>query len=288
MRGYSLVAVLKLLRDGCVGGVRKIIRVPVDSTIILQLLLHLLDAGRVVCEPLHRVVESLEDVRRAGFSLVVGLCRDRVVDGCAGRCDRVIGHADKAVLLHDRDRHLGHVAQLIQPGVDEDGREHLRLLARVLHDAAHLDLDLRRGEVRSSPEPDTSFRVLEPLVDGVAGLALESLILPEMLDALLRLANGLQGGAVLAVIVRQRLVRLRVLHETHEPLVHGAVHHWNILSWVQNSELPAAFGSVLSCDSDGDVWDVEADEPAPAPAPDPAAAAATAGSWAMAAFVCEK
>ena len=242
----------------------------------------------MVREPLHRVVESLEDVRRAGFSLVVGLGGDRVVDGCAGRRDRVICHADEAVLLHDRDRHLSHVAQLVQPGVNEDGREHLRLLARVLHDAAHLDLDLRRCEIRSPPEPDASFRVLEPLVDGVAGLALESLILPEMLDALFGLANGLQGGAVLAVVVGQGLIRLRVLHETHEALVHGAVNHWNILSWVQNSELPAAFGSVLSCDSDGDVWDVEVGEPAPVPAPDPAAAAATAGSWAMAAFVCEK
>ena len=99
-----------------------------------------------------------------------------------------------------------------------------------------------------------------------------------MLDALLRLANGLQGGAVLAVVVGQGFVRLRVLHETHEALVHGAVNHWNILSWVQNSELPAAFGSVLSWDSDGDAWDVEADEPDAVPAPDPAAAAATAGS----------
>jgi len=54
------------------------------------------------------------------------------------------------------------------------------------------------------------------------------------------------------------------------------VNHWNILSWVQNSELPAAFGLVLSCDSDGEVWDVEADEPDPAPAPEPAGAAADA------------
>ena len=242
----------------------------------------------MVCKPLHRVVESLEDVRRAGFSLVVGLGRNCVVDGCAGRCDRVIGHADKAVLLHDRDRHLGHVAQFIQPGVDEDGREHLSLFARVLHDAAHFDLDLRRGEVRSPPEPEAALRVLEPLVDGVAGLALESLVFPEMLDVLFGFLHRLERRLVLAVVVGQGFVRLRVLHETHEAVVHGAVNHWNILSWVQNSELPAAFGSVLSGDSDGDVWYAVPDEPAPVPAPDPAAAAATAGSWAMAAFVCEK
>ena len=271
------MTLVELIGDGRIGRLGEIAWVPLPVA-TLQLLLQLLDAGRVVCEPLHRVVESLEDVRRAGFSLVVGLGRDRVVDGCAGRCDRVIGHADKAVLFHDRDRHLGHVAQLIQPGVDEDGREHLRLLARVLHDATHLDLDLRRGEVRSPPEPEAALRVLEPLVDGVAGLALEALVFPEMLNVLFGFLHGLERRLVLAVVIRKGFVRLRVLHETHEAVVHGAVNHWNILSWVQNSELPAAFGSVLSWDSDGDAWDVEADEPDAVPAPDPAAAAATAGS----------
>ena len=102
-----------------------------------------------------------------------------------------------------------------------------------------------------------------------------------MLDVLFGFLHRLEHRLVLAVVVGQGFVRLRVLHETHEAVVHGAVNHWNILSWVQNSELPAAFGSVLFWDSDGDVWYAVPDEPAPAPAPDPvaaAAAAATAGS----------
>ena len=105
----------------------------------------------MVGKALHGVVESLEDVRRGGLPVIVGLGRDRVVDGRAGRCDRIKCFADEAVLLHDGDRHLGHVAQFIQPCVNEDRRKHLRLLARVLHDAAHLNLNLCRGQITRAP-----------------------------------------------------------------------------------------------------------------------------------------
>ena len=55
-------------------------------------------------------------------------------------------------------------------------------------------------------------------------------MLAEMPNVLFRLAHCLQDGAVLAVVVGQGLVSLRVFHETHEAVVHGAVNHGSILS----------------------------------------------------------
>ena len=134
------------------------------------------------------------------LTLGVGLCRNGVVGCRAGRGQGIDAEAQRATdPLGDGNHHVGHVAQCIQPGVDEDGREQFSLLARVLHDAAHLDLDKRRGEVRSTPLLQALLGLIKPHLDSVARFPFETLVLAVVLNALLGLADRLHCGAVFSV-----------------------------------------------------------------------------------------
>ena len=202
----------------------------------------------VVCQLVHGVVQASQDVRRVGLALRVGLSGNGVVDGCAGRGDGVDAGPENAQVLHDGDRHLGHVTQGVQPGVDQHGGEHLCLFAGVLHDPAHLHLDLSGREVGFTPVLQALLSVREPLVDGGARLALETLVCAVVPQASLGLVNGIHRGAVFEIEARERLVCLCVLHELHEALVHRTLNHCSILPYPQKSELPLTTGLLLSCE----------------------------------------
>ena len=134
------------------------------------------------------------------FALGVCLCGNGIVGCCAGRGQDIDAEAQRAAYpLGDGNHHIGHVAQRIQPGVDEDGRQQFSLLACVLHDAAHLDLDKRCGEVRRTPLLQTPLGFIEPHLDSVARFPMETLVLAVVLNALLGLADRLHCGAVFSV-----------------------------------------------------------------------------------------
>ena len=133
------------------------------------------------------------------FALGVCLCGNRVVDGCAGRGQDIDAEAHRSHPLRDWNCHIGRVAKRIQPGVDEDGRQQFSLLARVLHDAAHLNLDKRCGEVRRTPLLQAPLGLIKPILDSVARFPLETLVLAVVLNALLGLADSLHCGAMFSV-----------------------------------------------------------------------------------------
>ena len=69
----------------------------------------------------HGVVQAPKDVRRVGLALRVGLSGDGIVDGRAGRGDGVDAGPENTKALRNGDRHLGHVTQGVEPGVDQHG-----------------------------------------------------------------------------------------------------------------------------------------------------------------------
>ena len=204
---------------------------------------------RVRSQLAHRGVEIIQNFLGFLLPLGVGLSRNGIVDGRAGRGQDIDAEAQRAAYpLGDGNRHIGRVAQCIQPGVDEDGRQQFSLLACVLHDTAHLDLYKSRGEISRTPLLQAPLGLIEPLLNSVARLPMETLVLAVMLNALLGLADRLHRGAVLSVQIGERLVCLRELHETHQAVVIGAVNHCYVTScdhipvWA-----PTAEGLLSSC-----------------------------------------
>ena len=75
----------------------------------------------VVRQLAHGVVQAPKDVRRVGLALRVGLSGDGIVDGRAGGGYGVDADPENTQALRNGDRHLGHVTQGVEPGVDQHG-----------------------------------------------------------------------------------------------------------------------------------------------------------------------
>ena len=75
----------------------------------------------VVRQLAHGVVQASKDVRRVGLALRVGLSGDGIVDGRAGGGYGVDADPENTQALRNGDRHLGHVTQGVEPGVDQHG-----------------------------------------------------------------------------------------------------------------------------------------------------------------------
>ena len=91
--------------------------------------------------------------------------------------------------------------------------------------ASTLDVVLGSGHVRLSFAAVAFLRLIDPAVNGLARLSLESLVFLEVGHAGAHHAHSGNDRGMFAIVAAELVGLLDSLNELHEAVIHGAAHH---------------------------------------------------------------
>ena len=182
-------------------------------------------SGNTIRQALHRIIRSLEDVRRRDLPLRIGLSDKRLEVGIGRHSDRVDRFTERAEVLHDGYRHVRRVSELLQIGVDESRRKLLRLLTNMPHGSPRLDVVLHRGVVVLLDSLDLFHRRVGPRINLIAGFTREALVGAHVVRDVIGLVQAAHDRVVLIVRGIECGGALNGGDQAHESVVHGAINH---------------------------------------------------------------
>ena len=120
MRGDVQVSILDIPTDRRVRRARILRRAEVHIAIKISLNISSLGI-QTICQPLHRIIRSLQNVRRRNLPLRIGLSDKRLEVGIGRHRECVDRSAERPEELRHGDRHVSHIGKLLQIGVDKSG-----------------------------------------------------------------------------------------------------------------------------------------------------------------------
>ena len=120
VRGDVQVSILDIPTDRRVRRARILRRAEVHIAIKKSLNISSLGI-QTIRQPLHRIIRSLQNVRRRDLPLRIGLSDKRLEVGIGRHRKRVDRSAERPEELRHGDRHVGHIGKLLQIGVDKSG-----------------------------------------------------------------------------------------------------------------------------------------------------------------------